>query len=154
MIEDNIIEDDIITCDKKVETKNNKNNDINTTLLNKSINILINDTLDYIIQENVNIYHLLFIFLLNDVFSGIIVFNMILENIVDLDLNKFQIIKNRLDDDNNIIYPLLLSILLVINRKLKLEDNIYKEYHHVYKNIYNIIEQKVTKQLLVCTQEQ
>ena len=59
----------------------------------------------------------------------------------------------QLDDDNNIIYPLLLSILLVISKKLKLEDNIYKEYHHVYKNIYNTIEKKVNKQLTECTKE-
>jgi hypothetical protein len=120
-------------------------NKINTNLLTNSIDHLINDTLDYIVEENVNIYHLLFVFVLNDIYSGIILFNMILENIEGLTSSKVEIIKNRLDDDKNLIYPLMLSTLIVLHTKMQQEYT--KEYHHIYKNIYNMIETKLNKQL-------
>lgn len=139
--DDNLLNIDTINIEKSfLDLNYNLNNKVDTDVI---VNYFVENILD-----NKNIFYNLLIFLIDDMFIPLIVYNMAfdynesninLEIYKNINLNNIKLFNELLNENlhNKNNYSLYLSILLVIDNKLKID--FINKYEHIYKNIYNNI---------------
>lgn len=96
---------------------------------------LIDNMIDYILSEKTNIYHMILVFVTNDVFTAVIIVNMIIDK--ELTSDKAKIILERMLSETERVRPLMFTLLMCL--KMKQTQTRTLQYHHVYNNIYKFV---------------
>ena len=101
----------------------------------RSVIDLINTLINYIFNEKTNIYHLILVFITNDVFTASIIINMIIER--ELEHEHAASIIERMQSEAERVRPIMFTLLMSL--KMKQTQSRTVPYYHVYSNIYKFV---------------